>query len=149
MKLSSLILSFAILLPALSQVSGASFPGLVSRQNDGQRGGGGRGNNNGAGGGGAGNTGNNNGTDAGGNTGNNANNTGGNNGGDPQTSLSMSGFMTTLEHLSYCTFLTALDPAAVAAGFANDGQDVPAAGLYSVELDLYSHRPIYQAKLHL
>lgn len=70
------------------------------------------GNNNNNGGGGK-NTGGNNNGNTGGNTGNaggnNGTNTGGNNGGDAQTSLT-------------------LDPKVIAAGFANDGQDVPAAG---------------------
>lgn len=54
---------------------------------------------------------NNGGANAGNNAGNNngGNNNGGNNGGDPQTS-------------------TTLDPRVIAAGFANDGQDQPAAG---------------------
>ena len=49
---------------------------------------------------------------------------GGNRGGDPQKSLSKLG----CNCKSCAKLLPALDPAVIASGFANNGQDVPTAG---------------------
>jgi len=138
MKSSALLSSLVVLLPLLSQAAGAHVPILIPRRNGGRKGGG---KNNNGGNGGAGNvanatatagtnttiTGGNAGnvTNIGGNAGNvtnaggnagNATNAGGNagnatnaGGNDPQTSLT-------------------LDSRVIAPGFANNGQNVPAAG---------------------
>jgi len=111
------IASFLVLLPLLSQVAALSVPNLTARQANGRQKGGGKngGKNGGNNNAGAGTVANN--ATAGAGTGTGANNAaagagaaaGAAAGGNPQTSLT-------------------LDPKVIAAGFANDGQNVPAPG---------------------